>query len=174
MTAPIGPYLALSVTAAAPPTLYGPGGEQLSFNSTVGGDRIGSAWEIWSRTVDDVDRMAALISLATDRQAEPDDRLPVGELDRRGWWADAFGDEKIGSRLWLLEAETASEESARRAAEYVEESLAWMVADGRADAIEVETGKGPDGRVTIRVELVKGAERVTVLDAADLWGFLNG
>ena len=59
---------------------------------------------------DDGDLDAALInSLFTDRRAEPDDPLPAGVESRRGWWGDtlaiADGNDRIGSRLWLISRE---------------------------------------------------------------------
>ena len=54
-------------------------------------------------------RSAVLISLFTDRRAEPGD-VPEGE-DPRGWWADVLGEEgdRIGSRLWLIDRFEADE-----------------------------------------------------------------
>lgn len=83
---------------------------------------------------------AVVISLFTDRRAEDDD--PVDPTDRRGWWADTFpgveGD-KIGSRLWELEREKQTQQTLNRAHAYVQEALAWLVDDGVAESIEVET-----------------------------------
>lgn len=33
---------------------------------------------------------AVIISLFTDRRAQPSDLIPDGSTDRRGWWADSF------------------------------------------------------------------------------------
>lgn len=91
---------------------------------------------------------AVLISLFSDRRAEPDDELPDGTGDRRGWWADVFlpvdGD-RIGSRLWLLERAKQRPDVPRRAEEFMAEALAWLVEDGIAAAVEpaAETGE-PD------------------------------
>jgi phage gp46-like protein len=43
---------------------------------------------------------AIIISLFSDRMAQPDDVIPDGSNDPRGWWADDTV--PIGSRLWLL------------------------------------------------------------------------
>lgn len=83
---------------------------------------------------------AVLLSLFTDRQAEPGDVLPEGVTDRRGWWADAFpvapGD-KFGSRLWLLDRATNTPDTIARAEEYARESLQWMIADSVTNQIDV-------------------------------------
>lgn len=83
---------------------------------------------------------AVIISLFTDRQAEPGDELPAGGSDRRGWWADATlpgGKDKIGSRLWLLKREKQLPSVLARIKEYAEEALAWLVTDGHVQAIRV-------------------------------------
>lgn len=83
---------------------------------------------------------AILISLFSDRRASADDVLPGAPDDLRGWWADAWPDvegDRIGSRLWLLSREKEVPETLRRAKEYVQEALAWLVEDGIAARVEV-------------------------------------
>jgi phage gp46-like protein len=68
--------------------------------------------------------------------------LPAGQTDRRGWWADAFpaiAGDRFGSRLWLLRRSKQLQESLIVAREYAEEALAWLVEDGAASKVEVET-----------------------------------
>ncbi|NID15374.1 phage GP46 family protein [Luteibacter yeojuensis] len=72
---------------------------------------------------------AVLISLFTDRTAEPSDVLPDGTTDRRGWWGDLDEDVPIGSRLWLLERSKLVPAVASAAKGYAEEALAWLVSD---------------------------------------------
>lgn len=70
-----------------------------------------------------------------------DDQPPSGdERDRRGWWADQFSGvegDRIGSRLWLLDRSTRTNETALRAEEYVREALAWMLEDRVVASIDV-------------------------------------
>ncbi len=86
---------------------------------------------------------AALLSLLLDRRAEPDDKPPSGDpRDRRGWWADELAEiegDLIGSRLWLLDRSTLSNETVLRAKEYVREGLAWMLEDRVVQSIEATT-----------------------------------
>lgn len=92
--------------------------------------------------VDDGLETAVLMSLFLDREAAEGDVLPDGELDRRGWWGDAFpvvdGD-KIGSRLWLLARSKATPDVLSRAEEYAREALAWLIEDRVAARVEVTT-----------------------------------
>lgn len=86
---------------------------------------------------------AVLISLFTDRLAEPDDVLPELGAPRRGWWGDALAATKgnagrIGSRLWLLSREKMLPETINRAREYAQEALAWMVTEGVARRVTVQ------------------------------------
>lgn len=67
-----------------------------------------------------------LISLFSDRTARPDDVIPDGSNDRRGWWAD----ENLGSRLWLLERSKLTNAVGQKAVEYAAEGLQWLIDDG--------------------------------------------
>jgi phage gp46-like protein len=86
---------------------------------------------------------AIIISLFTDRRANADDVIPDGSNNKRGWWADAFPDidnDKIGSRLWLLHREKDMQSVVNRAYDYAVEALQWLVEDGVARRVEVQTG----------------------------------
>ncbi len=84
---------------------------------------------------------AVVLSLFLDRRALPEDTLPHGGTDRRGWWADAFGDaaDLTGSRLWLLWRRKQLPEVLAEAREYAEEALGWLVEDGVASSVSVAT-----------------------------------
>ena len=90
---------------------------------------------------------AVIISLFTDRLAQPDDQIPDGSNDRRGWWGDLpLGDEGdtaqpdyIGSRLWLLERGKATVQTAALAQGYCVEALQWMLDDGVAQSVTCTT-----------------------------------
>lgn len=73
---------------------------------------------------------AILISLFTDRVANPDDVIPDGTSDPRGWWGDAGETTPIGSRLWLLTREKQTQETLQRAYDYIVEALQWLIDDG--------------------------------------------
>lgn len=93
--------------------------------------------------IDDGLESAVIISLFTDRRAADDDVIPDGTTNRRGWWADAYPEieaDQIGSRLWLLFREKDTQAVVTRAREYAEEALAWLIDDGVASQVVVETG----------------------------------
>lgn len=85
---------------------------------------------------------SVIVSLFTDKRAALTDPLPAGETFRRGWWGDTFaaldGDE-IGSHLWLLSREKATQETLNQAKEYSLEALAWLIDDGIAENVQVTT-----------------------------------
>jgi phage gp46-like protein len=89
---------------------------------------------------------AVLLSLWTDASAHPDDVIPDGTDDRRGWWGNWQRPEAIplGSRLWLLDREKSTEDTRRRAEEYAAEALQWLLDDDPA---------GVWGRVAARVDV---------------------
>ena len=86
---------------------------------------------------------ATVISLFTDARAGKDDELPATETFRRGWWGDGVpsagvpAGDRIGSRLWLLSREKQLPEVLARAKHYAEESLQWLLDDGRATDVAV-------------------------------------
>src|SRR5689334_19701705 len=73
---------------------------------------------------------AILISLFTDRMANPDDAILDGSGDPRGWWGDLGESVAIGSRLWLLERAKQIQETLNRAVDYAREALQWLIDDG--------------------------------------------
>ncbi|POR52749.1 phage gp46-like protein [Paraburkholderia eburnea] len=73
---------------------------------------------------------AYLISLFTDRVAQPGDVIPDGTADARGWIGDAGATYPIGSRLWLLDRATKSQQTMNRARTYVTEAVQWLLDDG--------------------------------------------
>ncbi|ABE29931.1 phage GP46 family protein [Paraburkholderia xenovorans LB400] len=80
---------------------------------------------------------AALISLFSDRIANPDDVIPDGTDDPRGWWGDLGEDQPIGSRLWLLSRAKQTQETLNNAVDYSREALQWFIDDGVVARIDV-------------------------------------
>lgn len=90
--------------------------------------------------VDDGLQTAVILSLFTDRRANPDDTLPSASSDLRGWWGDDYpvvpGD-RIGSRRWLLSREKQLQSVLNRVIEYDQEALQWLIDDGVASSVTV-------------------------------------
>lgn len=118
-----------------------------------------------------------LISLGSDRRAEPDDALPdtvtegsiaAGLNPRRDWVGDALtnggagGGERVGSRLWLLEREKQTDDVLLRAQRYAEQSLAWLAA---REGVDVSVAASWPTRTAMRMEVQIGAASHSVMVA---------
>lgn len=118
---------------------------------------------------------AVIISIFAWRRAHDDDDLP-GET-RHGWWGDTYADEagdRIGSRLWLLVRSKLTEDTLRRAREYVEESLQWLMADRIAKAVSVDVQKSGIDRMTISVVVVRPDDVETNIRLTAAWQGIGG
>ncbi|MEN6332251.1 MAG: phage GP46 family protein, partial [Smithella sp.] len=118
------------------------------------------SWSITSPglTKDDGLETAVLLSLFSDRRARDDDELPSGD-DRRGWWADAHAEEEgdlWGSRLWLLSREKQMTSVLRRAEEYAQEALGWMVEDRVVQSVNCRAEVIRDSVMGLTVTMTRG------------------
>lgn len=87
-------------------------------------------------TGDDIET-ALYISLFSDRVANPDDVIPDGSGDPRGWWGDTNKDRPIGSRLWLLSRAKQTTQTLNLAKDYITEALQWLIDDGLVDHFDI-------------------------------------
>lgn len=100
------------------------------FDIAIGGDDLVSEEGL---------RSAVMISLFTDARARDDDEIPDGSNDKRGHWGDAYEDDSMGSRLWLLERAKETQDTLRRGKEYASEAVRWFIEDGIAKSTNAET-----------------------------------
>ncbi|WP_131753603.1 phage GP46 family protein [Burkholderia vietnamiensis] len=74
---------------------------------------------------------AILFSLFTDAEAAPDDEIPDGTTDRRGWWGDDGSNDGLaptGSKLWLLSRRISpTDKTLQDAYDYITSALQWLV-----------------------------------------------
>ena len=82
---------------------------------------------------------ACLVSLFTDKLATPDFVPTDGTSDRRGWWADLYNDQPLGSNLWQLERAKKTRDTLGLARRYAQDALQWLVDDGVAASVVVDT-----------------------------------
>jgi len=116
---------------------------------------------------------AVILSLFTDRRAEPDDVIPDGTDDRRGWWADAWptlSGDRIGSRLWLLHREKQLPGVLARAEEYAREALAWLIEDGVAERVEVVASIPRGGILGLAVSITRPRSPTVQYRFDAFWG----
>lgn len=125
----------------------------------IGGELDVALDEAGDLQSDDGMRTAVALSLLSDRRALPDDELPGGGTDRRGWWADALADrqdDQFGSRLWLLGREKDLASVRDRAETYARESLEWLLEDKVAADLEVIATTVSNDALQIRVVVIRG------------------
>jgi phage gp46-like protein len=125
---------------------------------------------------DDGLKTAVVVSLFTDRRANPDDSLPDGTTDRRGWWADAYpdvADDRCGSRLWLLDRAKHTRETAAAAETYAEEALQWMVDDGVTSSVKASAEWRSTGVLALAIEIERPDGAKTDIKFDDLWEAMN-
>lgn len=119
---------------------------------------------------------AVVISLFTWRRANADDDLPSGT--RQGWWGDTYpgvSNDRIGSRLWLLTRSKLLPETVRKAREYAEEALAWLVQDGVAARVDVEAERHGIDTLALACRLYqRNGTLVADIRFSNAWEFLNG
>lgn len=118
---------------------------------------------------------AVIISLFTWRRARPDDDLP-GDL-RMGWWGDSVPEipnDRIGSRLWLLSRAKLTAGTVARAKEYAEEALAWLVEDGVAARVTVESERIGLSTLGLACRVYRADGGIPLdIRFSDVWEFLN-
>lgn len=135
------------------------------WNSAIGGFDLAIA--NGDLLLDDGLGTMVLVSLLTDRLAEPADTLPdgrpAGTGDRRGAWQDLALDDApayptanlMGSRLWLLARAKQVTETLRLAEAYASEALAWMTEDGLVGSVTPSATFPSLGRMTLSIAIVK-------------------
>jgi len=134
-------------------------------------------WNLVSGSLESDDGLqtAIVISLFTDRRADPSD-LPAsasGE-DRRGWWGDSFADvegDRIGSRLWLLARAKKTQSTLLRARDYTKEALQWLIEDGVAREVNVATewSTSRTGYLLLTIEVVRAGKPVNKYQFDAFW-----
>ena len=82
---------------------------------------------------------ACLVSLVSDRLAMPDFVPTDGTSDRRGWWADPYNEDPLGSNLWQLERAKKLRTTLGDARRFTLDALQWRIDDGLAASIECNT-----------------------------------
>lgn len=116
---------------------------------------------------------AVLISLFTWRRAERDDAAERPN----GWWGDTYptmGNDRIGSRLWLLSRSKLTNKTPQQAREYMQQALSWLTDDGVASRLEVTCARTGLDTLAAGVTIWQrdGSRHDITFD--DIWSGLNG
>jgi phage gp46-like protein len=129
----------------------------------------GNAQGDWTLAVGDLQtgqdlETACLVSLFTDKLATPDFVPTDGSSDRRGWWADPYNDQPLGSNLWQLERAKKTRDTLGLAQRYAADALQWLIDDGVAKDIVINAswlGGAGSTMLGIGIAIVKPDGSVT-------------
>ncbi|HHH0822893.1 TPA: phage GP46 family protein [Yersinia enterocolitica] len=116
---------------------------------------------------------AVIISLFTWRRADPDD-----DSDQpMGWWGDSYPtiqNDRIGSRLYLLQRTTLTSKTVELARGYLEQALAWLKDDGVVSRITINVQRRGTEILTAEITLYRNDGSSQLITFDDLWSALNG
>lgn len=107
---------------------------------------------------------AVMISLFTDAEAGPDDIIPDGTSDRRGWWAGP-----IGSKLWLLSRSKQTATVLALAKTYIAEALQWLLDDGVASEVLIITEFTRPGLLGAQITIKRDGKKPETLNFEWAW-----
>jgi phage gp46-like protein len=107
---------------------------------------------------------AVVISLFSDAEAGPDDVIPDGSDNPRGWWAGP-----IGSRIWLRARSKQLATVPALVKRDIADALAWMIEDGVAAAIDVTAEWTKPGLLGAEVTIRRIDGTRAALRFSNLW-----
>ncbi|HHH0392480.1 TPA: phage GP46 family protein [Yersinia enterocolitica] len=116
---------------------------------------------------------AVIISLFTWRRADPDDDAE----QPMGWWGDSYPtiqNDRIGSRLYLLQRTTLTNNTVELARGYLEQALAWLKDDGIVSRIAINVQRRGTEILTAEITLYRNDGSSQLITFDDLWSAING
>ncbi|CQJ56546.1 phage GP46 family protein [Yersinia intermedia] len=116
---------------------------------------------------------AVIISLFTWRRADPDD----DSEQPMGWWGDSYPtiqNDRIGSRIYLLQRTTLTSKTVELARGYLEQALAWLKDDGVVSRIAINVQRRGNEILTAEITLYRNDGSSQLITFDDLWSALNG
>ncbi|AUQ42584.1 phage GP46 family protein [Yersinia ruckeri] len=116
---------------------------------------------------------AVIISLFTWRRADPDD----DSEQPMGWWGDSYPtiqNDRIGSRLYLLQRTTLTNNTIELARGYLEQALAWLKDDGIVSRIAINVQRRGTEILAAEITLYRNDGSSQLITFNDLWSALNG
>ncbi|HGF8924923.1 TPA: phage GP46 family protein [Yersinia enterocolitica] len=114
-----------------------------------------------------------IISLFTWRRADPDD----DSEQPMGWWGDSYPtiqNDRIGSRIYLLQRTTLTSKTVELARGYLEQALAWLKDDGVVSRITINVQRHGTEILTAEITLYRNDGSSQLITFDDLWSALNG
>jgi phage gp46-like protein len=115
---------------------------------------------------------AVLTSLFTNRRAPADWVPPAGSPQTRGgYFGDTYTKRPLGSWLWLLYRSKIGDRRAvlNQVQNYCQLALKWLIDDGIAASVAVETGWISQGTVGIEIAITKPSGLTVPFSFAWAW-----
>ena len=116
---------------------------------------------------------AILISLFTDRVASPDDVIPDGTNNPRGWIGDVGSAYPIGSRLWLLDRSKQTSDVLIKARGYCKEALQWLIDDEVVVKFDITTEWTRSQMLGIQITAFKPDGATENINFASAWNGIS-
>ncbi|CFR18280.1 phage GP46 family protein [Yersinia frederiksenii] len=116
---------------------------------------------------------SVIISLFSWRRADPDD----DSEQPMGWWGDSYPtiqNDRIGSRLYLLQRTTLTNNTVELARGYLEQALAWLKDDGVVSRIAINVQRRGTDILTADITLYRNDGSSQLITFDDLWSAING
>ncbi|HFO2533638.1 TPA: phage GP46 family protein [Yersinia enterocolitica] len=116
---------------------------------------------------------SVIISLFSWRRADPDD----DSEQPMGWWGDSYPtiqNDRIGSRLYLLQRTTLTNNTVELARGYLDQALAWLKEDGVVSRIAIIVQRRGTDILTAEITLYRNDGNSQLITFDDLWSALNG
>lgn len=139
----------------------------LKFNNDAGYFDISIADNGDFELTDALDTSLLMTFYTEQRADESEIKSPE---NRGGWWGNLFSDEEgfqVGSKLWLLNQSTNSQNTLNKAIAYATNAFSWLTRYSYADEVNV-TGTQSLTNLTVTVDVIK-YNNVITQKVFDLW-----
>ncbi|HEN3355865.1 TPA: phage GP46 family protein, partial [Yersinia enterocolitica] len=93
------------------------------------------------------------------------------------WWGDSYPtiqNDRIGSRLYLLQRTTLTHNTVELARGYLEQALAWLKDDGIVSRIAINVQRRGTEILTAEITLYRNDGNSQLITFDDLWSAING
>lgn len=114
------------------------------------------------------------IALLTDRRATLEEIItanmqPNFPYDLRGWWADTYRTNPIGSKLWLNRRRKSTDAVLLSQIQYAKEALAFLIDTGIAKDVIVNAAWTSRGVMEMNIKVIRSDDSITQQNYTFLW-----
>lgn len=124
---------------------------------------------------DDLETAVSLSIFTNARASDP--VLDINALSQnQGWWGDVHRDSPLGSLFWQYRRSKKTATVLELVRVTLKESLEWLVEDGVAESVLVQTkwDEYGDGRMNLKIDVKKPTGGSSSFEYQFAWDFLGG